>query len=178
MRPPKSFVGQPVRSLQTMLRVIARREGGLPTVIPDGIYGKETMAAVSAFQRKHGLPATGVTDGPTWEAIAAVFAPARVSQTEAEPLRLVLNPNQTIRKGEAHPLVYLVQSILAMLSRAYQSVSPPALSGVLDDATAEALASFQYLVGLPATGVLDALTWKHLSIHAPLAANLLNPSES
>ena len=58
MRPPESFVGQPIRSLQTMLRVIAEDDPSHMRVIPDGIYGPETMAAVSTFQRKHGLPVT------------------------------------------------------------------------------------------------------------------------
>ena len=61
MRPPESFIGQPIRSLQTMLRLIAEDAPGHVRVIPDGIYGPETMQAVAAFQRIHGLSATGVT---------------------------------------------------------------------------------------------------------------------
>ena len=49
MRPNESFVGQPVRSLQTMLRVIAEQDGALPSVVPDGIYGNDTVAAVTAI---------------------------------------------------------------------------------------------------------------------------------
>ena len=49
MRPAESFVAQPVRSLQTMLRVIAEADRTLPTVIPDGIYGQETITAVYAI---------------------------------------------------------------------------------------------------------------------------------
>ena len=69
MRPVESFAGQPVRSLQTMLRVIAQHNSTHPDVIPDGIYGPETVAAVSAFQQLHALPITGITDQNTWEAI-------------------------------------------------------------------------------------------------------------
>ena len=52
MRPGESFVEQPVRSLQTMLRLLAEDDPRLPTVIPDGIYGPSTMIAVTAFQRR------------------------------------------------------------------------------------------------------------------------------
>ena len=62
MRPGESFVMQPVRSLQTMLRVIAEDDNTLPTVVPDGIYGPSTMQAVSAFQRKYSLPVTGAVN--------------------------------------------------------------------------------------------------------------------
>ena len=52
MRPPESFIGQPIRSLQTMLRVLAEYDESYLPMIPDGIYGPETMAAVTHFQRK------------------------------------------------------------------------------------------------------------------------------
>ena len=51
MRPLSSFVGQPIRSLQTMLRVIAEDDPSHLRIVPDGIYGPETTAAVSTFQR-------------------------------------------------------------------------------------------------------------------------------
>lgn len=78
MRPLSSFVGQPIRSLQTMLRVIAEDDPTHLRIVPDGIYGPETTAAVSTFQRKHGLPVTGVTDHATWEAVVGVYTPALV----------------------------------------------------------------------------------------------------
>jgi peptidoglycan hydrolase-like protein with peptidoglycan-binding domain len=48
MRPPESFIGQPIRSLQTMLRTIAENDPAHERIIPDGIYGPETVSAVSA----------------------------------------------------------------------------------------------------------------------------------
>lgn len=172
MRPPESFVGQPIRSLQTMLRVIAENDPSHVRTIPDGIYGPETIQAVSTFQRKHGLPVTGVTDQATWESIVAVYEPALVEQDAAYPLNIILNPQQVIRKGERHPHLYLVQGILAVLSEVYESVGQPSMNGLLDEATADALASFQALSGLPMTGHLDKHTWKHLTLQYPLAANL------
>lgn len=172
MRPTESFVGQPIRSLQTMLRVIAENDPSHPTLVPDGIYGPETMQAVSIFQRKHGLNVTGITDQATWETIVAVYEPALVEQDEAQPLEIFLNPKQVIRRGERHPHVYLVQAVLAVLSDAYDSVSKPGLTGLLDEATADSLASFQALTGQRITGNLDKNTWKQLALHYPLAANL------
>ena len=172
MRPSESFIGQPIRSLQTMLRLIAENDPSHPTLVPDGIYGPETMQAVSIFQRKHGLNVTGVADQPTWEAIVAVYEPALVEQDEAQPLEIILNPRQVIRRGERHPHIYLVQAILAVLSDTYDSISKPGLTGLLDDATADSLASFQALTGQSMTGNLDKNTWKQLALQYPLAANL------
>ena len=172
MRPPESFVGQPIRSLQTMLRVIAENDVNYIRIIPDGIYGPETMQAVAAFQRNHGLPVTGVTDQPTWEAVVAVYEPALISQDAAFPLDIILNPGQVIRKGERSPHLYLVQGMLLVLSQVYKSVGEPSQYGILDEPTADSLASFQHLSGLPMTGNLDKITWKHLVLQYPLAANL------
>lgn len=172
MRPPESFIGQPIRSLQTMLRVIAEDDPTHMPIIPDGIYGPETVRAVSIFQRKHGLPVTGITDLDTWEAVVAEYEPALVRQDAAEPLNIILNPGQVIRKGERSPHLYLVQGILMVMSEMYESISQPSQSGILDDITADSIASFQFLSGLPATGNLDKHTWKHLALQYPLAANL------
>lgn len=172
MRPLESFVGQPIRSLQTMLRVIAEYDPSHLSVIPDGIYGPETSQAVTLFQRKHGLPATGITDQNTWESIVAEYETSIVQIDEAYPLYVILNPGQILRKGEAHPNVLLVQSMLLTLSNVYKSIAAPSLTGILDDATSDSLASFQFLNGLPMSGNLDKHTWKHMVLHYPLAANL------
>ena len=172
MRPLPSFVGQPIRSLQTMLRGIAEDDPTHDRIVPDGIYGPETTAAVSTFQRKHGLPVTGVTDQATWESIVAVYTPALVRIDAAQSIDIILNPGQVIRRGERNPHMYLVQAMLQVLSDVYKSVAQPTHTGILDDPTADALSTFQILSGLPMTGNLDKHTWKHLALQYPLAANL------
>ena len=171
MRPAEAFIAQPVRSLQTMLRVIREDAGYTDNVIPDGIYGSSTMEAVSQFQREHALPVTGVTDQATWERIVAEYGPALVRIDAAQPLQLILNPGQVIRRGQRHPYLYLVQSMLVTISDVYGSVPAPQITGILDLPTGEALSAFQYLSALPQTGELDKITWKHLALQYPLAVN-------
>lgn len=178
MRPGESFVGQPIRSLQTMLRVIAQTEEGQPSLIPDGIYGSQTTAAVSAFQRSRGLPGTGVVDQATWDAIVAAYEPALVLVGEAEPIAVVFEPNQVIMAGQRHPNLYLAQGMLAVLSQVYGSIPRPGLTGVLDLPTGESISSFQRLNDLPETGELDRITWKRLALHYPMAANLAITQDS
>ena len=172
MRPDESFIQQPVRSLQTMLRVLAEQDDRYTTLVPDGIYGPSTVAAVSNFQRVHGLPVTGVTDQPTWETITAEYEPALILVGEAEPLEIILNPNQVLRLGDESPYLRVAQALLWTLSDAYGSIAQPSQNGVLDEITADSLSSFQALSGLPMTGELDKITWHQLALHFPLAANL------
>ena len=156
-----------------MLRVIAEQDGNLPSVVPDGIYGNDTATAVTAFQRRYGLPATGVTDQDTWDTIVSVYEPALILVGEAQPIEVILNPNQVIRKGEAHPNLYLAQAMLTVLSQLYGSISRPGMTGILDLPTEESLYSFQELSSLPRTGELDKITWKHLALQYPAAATAL-----
>lgn len=172
MKPQESFVGQPIRSLQTMLRIIAEDNPMHQPVVPDGIYGPETMSAVTLFQRLHGLPPTGITDQITWEAIVAEYEPAQVRLEEAYALNIVMNPGQVLRKGERHPHLYLVQSMLTVLSEIYSSIPAPSITGLLDDATFDSLSAFQQLSSIPMTGHLDKHTWKHLTLQYTLAAVL------
>ena len=171
MRPPESFVAQPIRSLQTMLRVLAEDDPTLPTVIPDGIYGQETLTAVSAFQRRNALNVTGVADQQTWEAIVAAYEHAFIRVHKAEPIEIIMDPGKVYRLGDSSPYMYLLQSMLLFLSQLHPSIDTPSHSGTLDSPTSEALAGFQLLAGLPPTGELDKITWKNLSRQFTLNAH-------
>lgn len=171
MRPSESFVGQSVRSLQTMLRVISEADGNIPTLVPDGIYGQTTLNAVSTFQRLYGLPVTGVTDQATWERIVAVYEPALIRIGKAEPIEIIFEPDQVFRLGDQSQYLFLLQGILIALSGEYGTIDPPDSTGVLDAGTSAALAGFQALAGLPPTGELDRITWKYLVHHFTLHAN-------
>lgn len=171
MRPDETFVGQPVRSLQQMLRTLHEYDDRHPDLIPDGIYGRKTLTAVSAFQRLHGLAVTGVTDRDTWEQIAREYERAVIDVDHAQPVEIILNTNQVLTRGDRSPYLHIVQAMLMVLTEEYASITPPGRSGVLDEATVQSLSAFQALSGLPQTGQLDKRTWKHLALHFPLAAN-------
>ena len=172
MRPAESFIQQPVRSLQTMLRVLSEQDDRYLAIIPDGIYGQSTVAAVSNFQQIHGLPVTGITDQDTWEEIVREYEPALILVGEAQPVEIILNPNEVLRRGDKSPYLRVAQALLFVLAETYGSIGRPGQNGILDDATADSIASFQALSGLPMTGELDKITWRNLAFHFPLAANL------
>ena len=171
MKPGESFVEQPVRSLQTMLRVISEDDQRIPTVVPDGVYGPTTMTAVTAFQRLYGIPITGIADQQTWDKIVEVYKPALVRLGPAEPIEIIFEPGQVFRIGDSNAYIYLLQSILTQLSNENPSILTPDHNGVLDDPTSKALAAFQLLAGLPPTGELDKITWKYLVKQFTLSAS-------
>ena len=156
MRPGDSFVAQPVRSLQTMLRVIAMNNARISKAVPDGIYGPDTMQEVSALQRMSGLPQTGVVNEATWNEIIRQFGPAAVNVLQAQPVEILLEPGEKIGHNQASPYVFLLQSMLTVLSMG-------------------ALRMFQSLSDLEETGVLDRESWKQVALQFTLSALLQSP---
>lgn len=171
MRPGESFLEQPVRSLQTMLRVIAEDNNRYPSVVPDGIYGPSTTQAAVAFQRANGLPTNGIVDQLTWDMIAEQYESALVRIDKAEPIEILLEPGQVLRLGDSGAYIYLLQSILIYLSEDYLSITVPYHTGVFDNETSNALSDFQKLANLEQTGELDRETWKNLARHFTLKAH-------
>lgn len=174
MRPDESFVGQPIRSLQTMLRTIAQTDPRQVSVIPDGVYSPQTTEAVRSFQENNGLESTGAADQDTWERIVEAFKPANVEVSPAQPIYISLNPGQTFAPGDRHHHLTLVQAMLNLLTDVWKDIPKVGYSGILDGETEAALRYFQRLSQLPVTGVLDKNTWKHLVLHHANAANILD----
>ena len=51
-----------VGSKGASVKIVQKKIG----VTPDGAFGPKTEAALKAYQKKHGIPATGVVDAATW----------------------------------------------------------------------------------------------------------------
>ena len=157
------FLGRSATSLQTMLRIIALHDPGCPSVIPDGIYGPQTQRAVTAQQKRAGLPQTGITDFATWQAICAAYQAAAVEVEPAAPLDIVMNPNQAIVAGSDNLHVLLIQAMLHILHEVYPNIADCPLSGCCDEATEEALRSLQRCCGAEPSGILDKRLWQLLT---------------
>ena len=67
--------------IQEILSYISTRVPEIPFVQPDGIFGPETTAAVTAFQRAHGLEANGIVDEETWNSMISVYRELRFGET-------------------------------------------------------------------------------------------------
>lgn len=65
--------GQNVYQIQKQLARIAKAYPAIPSIVPDGIYGSKTKAAVEKFQAVFGLPVSGVVDYNTWYEISNIY---------------------------------------------------------------------------------------------------------
>lgn len=150
-----TYIGKPVRSLQTMLRVISTADGDSPTVIPDGKFGQQTETAVRAFQTGAGLPVTGVVDQTTWDAVTNAFRIALIDQQQAAPLLIVLQPGQRILPGERNNHLYFMQSMLQVIAGAFSNMPVSNITGIHDVPSQQAVTFLKQHANQPADAVID-----------------------
>ena len=149
-----------IEELQRYLRIIQRERLGYTSVPIDGIFGSDTAEAVLLVQREVGLPANGVVDRATWDAIAAL---ATAIETEnAPPTALVVfrqkQPPLTV--GSTGDDVYILQSVLQRITRQYRDLPPiPPPDGRYSEETATLIRAIQNRSSLPETGDTDHATW-------------------
>lgn len=167
----KSFYNQPIKSVQVMLQTIAHADSEYASVIPDGIYGPETVEAVATFQRNQGMPATGTVDQTTWDRIVDVFESAEIELAQASAIQIDMPCGLAYQKGEHNFNIQLAQSMLQALSERYQCICAPAISGMLDDATTASIEELQAMCNLPVSGQIDKRTWDALVRFYPMAVS-------
>jgi peptidoglycan hydrolase-like protein with peptidoglycan-binding domain len=63
--------------IQEILAYISTVIPEIPFVQPDGKFGPETTAAVSAFQQHYGLGPTGIVDEETWNRLISIYREIR-----------------------------------------------------------------------------------------------------
>ena len=144
-------LGRPIYNLQTMLRTISHTDSRILPVIPDGVYGPNTYAAVRSYQEVFGLPPTGIVDQDTWESIVSQYNTILLYRAPSDGL-------------------YLIQAMLAAVSEQYTNIKAPPITGNNNTQTEDALKSIQSASNLSPSGIHTPETRKSLmSLYASIA---------
>ena len=157
---------RPVEAMQQRLRSISRVYRDISPGPVDGVFGAETTAAVRAFQHEFDLAESGNIDLATWDMIILVHGELESLRVGSGEFNLGLEPTclmfHTTGAGDcvSNPAVVdLLQTVIDSFAGHFRNFTPVPTSGVYDEATAEQVAIFQNLAGLPQNGVLDRRTW-------------------
>ena len=151
---------QHIYEMQTYLHAISLMNDRIPTVIPDGIYGKETSLAVMAFQREYGLKDTGNTDPATWNKIVSVYR--SYLSGKPEPYAVFPSPSYVASDGDTGQVIYIIQAMLNDIGKCYDNAPYVDICGEYNDMTASAVKRFQQWCGIPQNGRGDSGTWNML----------------
>lgn len=164
-QPTDSTYRRAVRQLQTFLYTASQVDPRIPSVNPDGIYGKTTAEAVAAFQRLEALPDDGRVDFATWQALLAAYRRALPHLTE--PTRIAPfaeeKKDALLRCGDRSDTVRILRLMLSQLGTRYLPFAEVGEGEDFDETVEDAILRFQRIHNLPVTGAVDLLTWNRLA---------------
>ncbi len=137
--------GESVKTLQAQLNAKGYNAGSV-----DGIFGRNTRAAVIAFQNANGLAADGIVGKLTWAKLYDTTAalPAASTATGTQPM---------VYRGSRGDAVRRLQELLNK-----KGFDCGAVDGIFGSKTYAAVVAFQKANGLGADGIVGPLTWGKL----------------
>ena len=157
---------QAIYNLQRYLRQLSRFDPAIPAVDEDGLFGEETRASLSAFQKKYGLPITGTADPETWARLFNEYLASVEAYTRPAPVYLFprFPTDYSVGRGDENLLVGVIQYLLREITALYgRDASLIPLDGVFGAVTEEAVRDFQTVNRLPPDGRVDRITWNRLA---------------
>lgn len=162
----RGSAGEDVRTIQRQLNRIAVNYPAIPLSPTSGIFDQATENAVRAFQGIFNLAVDGIVGKATWYRIKQVWAGVKqLSDLASEGLTLSEAQRifpEALRFGDRGVGVDVVQYYLAFLGFFLPQLPPIEVTGVFDDATRDAVYTFQSYAGLPIDGVVGRDTWDAL----------------
>ena len=159
---PQREIGS-IESLQMMLRNISGNYNEIPGVIPDGIFGTDTLEAVQAFQQRFGLEADGIVDFETWNKIVEISNQVDDANDNGRLLLAYNENNDDILPGQTALELYVIQAMMKALAAVIDSFDDIEITGTHDVTSVNAVKKIQLVVGMDDSGVItvefyDSLT--------------------
>ena len=157
------MLGQPVRSLQHMLRRLSMEYDFLPRLATDGIFGERTLEAVMLFQRELHPPVTGVVDRGTWNAIREHWLETETRLADPRATRLFPGEGTRVELGDLREFMIVPQAMLQVLSHYLNGIGDDMADGRHSQVSADNVRWLQRASGQRETGVMDRAAWEMLS---------------
>ena len=153
-----------VALLQYYLDFLSAYYDSIPPLESDGIFGESTRNAVYAAQAVFGLPVDGVVGEQTWNAIVdAYYGIVRripVSYVEGNTIPF---GGEVLRQGSESESVRVLQSYLDFIAGYFPEIPAVTPTGYFGPRTEASVRAFQEVVGLPVSGIVNAVTWGEIT---------------
>lgn len=163
----RGSAGPLVVLLQRRLNRISTNYPAIPKIASaNGSFGADTEEAVKAFQQIFNLTPDGIVGNGTWYSILRIYnSVKKLSELNSEGLTYSeisqKYPNR-LEEGDRGIGVQVVQYMLSYVANFIGTVESVSVDGDFGPATTAAIRSFQSTYGLPATGVVDEITYDTL----------------
>ncbi len=159
---PNREVGN-IESLQMMLRNIAGEIDDVTTVIPDGIFGPQTLESVQSFQQKYGLEPTGVVDFDTWNKIVEVSDDIDAQTNPGRQVLAFNENNEEILPGQTILELYVIQAMMKALAQVISDLVDVEVTGTHDNTSVNAVKKIQISMGMNDDGIITIEFYNNLS---------------
>lgn len=154
-----------IYDVQRFLRRIMRDSAHPQPLVPDGVYGAETAAAVREFQRRNDLAVTGTVNYDTWTLLYSRYT--ELTLCDELPDMISFYPacaDAKITANDKGPSVLVLQLMLNTAAPHFSDVTPVTLTGIYDEETMRTVRLAQQTFQLPPTGITDRATWDALAL--------------
>ena len=152
-----------IESLQTMLRNISGNYGDVPLVVPDGIFGAQTLEAVQALQQLFGLESDGVVNFNTWNKIVEISNQVSAENVGGRPVLAYNESNEDILPGETIIDLYVIQAMMKALAAVIESLDDIEVTGTHDRPSVDAVKKIQVVVGMDDNGIITVEFYDNLA---------------
>ena len=153
-----------VDDLQYYINYLSGYYDTIPSLVIDGYFGDDTLAAVIDMQNTFGLTPDGIVGEETWNTMYRAY----LGIVQSIPVKYV--KGQTIpfggvilRLGAENEAVRVLQEYLSFISQIIPEISDVTPTGYFGPQTQSAVISAQGFLGLPTSGSVDARTWDSIS---------------
>ena len=163
----RGCTGPSVKNLQIRLNRVGRNFPLIPCIPAcDGIFGPYTESAVKGFQEIFLLSGDGIVNPGTWNKLADIYQSVKsfsfISIHEFQRRGHSFQFPGVLAPGAAGEPVKLLQFFLSSISLGDPMVVSTEMTGVFDEKTRLSSESFQLRYDIPATGIVDSLTWEKI----------------
>jgi len=159
--------GAKVLQAQIILNRIGRNYPAIPPIFPeDGIFGRQTEAAVLALQRIFNLTPDGIIGRATWNQMEQLYvAVNRLNELESLGQTYISfdwSPPDSLQTGSRGQQVRQLQYMLQVLSDYLPTVPRIGIDGIFGPKTQAAVIAYQRFAGLTPDGVVGPTTWNSM----------------
>ena len=155
-----------IYNLQRYLLGVSRFDPDIPPVDPDGIFGETSRTSLEAFQKKYGLPVTGVGDATTWARLFEEYLAGVEAATRPDPVYIFprFPADYSVGRGDQNLYVAVIQQLLRDIIILYgEDAERLSVDGIFGETTEAAVRDFQRIHRLPEDGRVDRITWNRLA---------------
>ena len=154
-----------IRLLHYILRAIAYFDDEIPFLgrVNNSVFDENTVKMVLAFQKKYGLPGTGVVDKYTWGKLIDAYdnllksIPSEYLQYEDE-----FFGGRLLTLGTKGDDVRRLQKLLLKICREKRNIPGVRVTGEYDTLTQQSVRVLQELLQLPVNGIVGAAVWNDI----------------